>query len=267
MVGQVHSLRRSEPACAAAHASGESGSALQVQGETLQPPRPLPWYPDKLAWHMTFSREQLRNNPKLNEVIACMTTSAESLHWLHDLVRQTVKACLACTPVAIPTIVSLTLKRLVVCATRASPRLRKAQRCAQMHCGLNSPSAACTAQVHKLVIAENEAGAITRQEAVSMIPPLLLDVQPHHRVGPRCSRLADLHTEGGGGAPHPPSPCIVKYHPDWIRMMYPQCWPIDLAGQYTIKQTFHCCSQHSTVLAPHIKSANTGAVPLKHRGA
>ncbi len=37
-------------------------------------------------------------------------------------------------------------------------------------------------QVHKLVIAENEAGAITRQEAVSMIPPLLLDVQPHYRV-------------------------------------------------------------------------------------
>lgn len=42
----------------------------------------------------------------------------------------------------------------------------------------------CTLQVHKLVIAENEAGAITRQEAVSMIPPLLLDVQPHHRVRP-----------------------------------------------------------------------------------
>ena len=41
-------------------------------------------------------------------------------------------------------------------------------------------------QVHKLVIAENEAGAITRQEAVSMIPPLLLDVQPHHRVSQRC---------------------------------------------------------------------------------
>jgi len=40
-------------------------------------------------------------------------------------------------------------------------------------------------QVHKLVIAENEAGAITRQEAVSMIPPLLLDVQPHHRVSQR----------------------------------------------------------------------------------
>ena len=26
-------------------------------------------------------------------------------------------------------------------------------------------------------------GYITRQEAVSMIPPLLLDVKPHHKVG------------------------------------------------------------------------------------
>ena len=42
--------------------------SFQISGETLEPPRPLLWYPDKLAWHMTFSREQLRNNPKLNEV-------------------------------------------------------------------------------------------------------------------------------------------------------------------------------------------------------
>ncbi len=52
-------------------------------------------------------------------------------------------------------------------------------------------------QVHKLVIAENEAGAITRQEAVSMIPPLLMDVQPHHRVRPsgepRSRPDIDLH--------------------------------------------------------------------------
>jgi len=52
-------------------------------------------------------------------------------------------------------------------------------------------------QVHKLVIAENEAGAITRQEAVSMIPPLLLDVQPHHRVSQKCLTIemesAPLH--------------------------------------------------------------------------
>ena len=37
-------------------------------------------------------------------------------------------------------------------------------------------------EVHELLKRENEAGSITRQEAVSMVPPLFLDVQPHHRV-------------------------------------------------------------------------------------
>jgi 16S rRNA C967 or C1407 C5-methylase (RsmB/RsmF family) len=38
-------------------------------------------------------------------------------------------------------------------------------------------------QVHEFMKRENEGGGITRQEAVSMIPPLFLDVQPHHLVG------------------------------------------------------------------------------------
>ena len=49
---------------------------FQINGETLEPPRPLLWYPDKLAWHMTFSREQLRNNPKLNEVTSVLLAPA-----------------------------------------------------------------------------------------------------------------------------------------------------------------------------------------------
>lgn len=77
--------------------------ALQVAGETLQPPRPLPWYSNKLAWHMSFSRGQLRKLPIL-------------------------------------------------------------------------------AEIHELLKRENEAGSITRQEAVSMVPPLFLDVATHHRV-------------------------------------------------------------------------------------
>ena len=36
---------------------------------------------------------------------------------------------------------------------------------------------------------ENDSGGITRQEAVSMVPPLFLDVQPHHRV--RCSAAVE----------------------------------------------------------------------------
>lgn len=79
---------------------------MQVAGEILKPPKPLPWYSDKLAWHMSFSRGQLRKLPIL-------------------------------------------------------------------------------ADIHELLKRENEAGSITRQEAVSMVPPLFLKVQSHHRVGLR----------------------------------------------------------------------------------
>ena len=79
-----------------------------MDGEALEPPAPLPWYPDRLAWQLAFSRAQLRKLP-------------------------TLKA------------------------------------------------------VHELVIRENEAGALTRQEAVSMIPPLLLDVRPGHAVLDTCA--------------------------------------------------------------------------------
>lgn len=38
------------------------------------------------------------------------------------------------------------------------------------------------AEIHELLKRENEAGSITRQEAVSMVPPLFLAVESHHRV-------------------------------------------------------------------------------------
>ena len=39
--------------------------------------------------------------------------------------------------------------------------------------------------IHKFMVKANEAGSISRQEAVSMVPPLFLDVQPHHAVSRR----------------------------------------------------------------------------------
>jgi 16S rRNA C967 or C1407 C5-methylase (RsmB/RsmF family) len=36
--------------------------------------------------------------------------------------------------------------------------------------------------LHEFIKRENDAGSISRQEAVSMVPPLFLDVQPHHIV-------------------------------------------------------------------------------------
>ncbi|KXN81699.1 tRNA (cytosine(34)-C(5))-methyltransferase [Leucoagaricus sp. SymC.cos] len=40
---------------------------------------------------------------------------------------------------------------------------------------------------HSFLVFETETGNISRQEAVSMLPPLFLDVQPHHRVMDMCA--------------------------------------------------------------------------------
>lgn len=37
-------------------------------------------------------------------------------------------------------------------------------------------------KLHNFLISETENGTISRQETVSMIPPLLLDLQSHHKV-------------------------------------------------------------------------------------
>ncbi|CAG9465601.1 unnamed protein product [Pedinophyceae sp. YPF-701] len=41
--------------------------------------------------------------------------------------------------------------------------------------------------IHEFMKVQNDAGGITRQEAVSMVPPLFLDVRPEHRVLDMCA--------------------------------------------------------------------------------
>eukprot|EP00850_Spirogloea_muscicola_P004927 SM000022S07141 [mRNA] locus=s22:98292:108187:- [translate_table: standard] len=86
----------------------EFKKGLQVEGVDMEPPYSLPWYPNHLAWHLSYSRMQLRRLPVLER--------------LHEFLKR-----------------------------------------------------------------ENELGSITRQEAVSMVPPLFLDVQPHHKVLDMCA--------------------------------------------------------------------------------
>jgi multisite-specific tRNA:(cytosine-C5)-methyltransferase len=83
-------------------------TSLTYQGEPVQPPVPLPWYPDSLAWQITVKKEVIRKDPSFRK-----------------------------------------FQNFLVC--------------------------------------ECEVGNISRQEAVSMIPPLLLDVKPHHRVIDLCA--------------------------------------------------------------------------------
>ncbi|PAN35882.1 hypothetical protein PAHAL_6G242600 [Panicum hallii] len=70
--------------------------------------RPLPWYPGNLAWHLNFSRKELRKN--------------QALESFHEFLKH-----------------------------------------------------------------ESEVGNITRQEAVSMVPPLFLNVQPDHHILDMCA--------------------------------------------------------------------------------
>ncbi|XP_059469465.1 tRNA (cytosine(34)-C(5))-methyltransferase [Neocloeon triangulifer] len=59
-------------------------------------------------------------------------------------------------------------------------------------------------RLHNFLVGETEAGFVSRQEVVSMIPPLALDVQPHHKVldmcaapGSKTAQLIEaLHADG-----------------------------------------------------------------------
>ena len=45
-------------------------------------------------------------------------------------------------------------------------------------------------RLHNFLVAETECGAISRQETVSMLPPLVLGVEPHHKVLDMCFAYA-----------------------------------------------------------------------------
>ncbi|KZV53762.1 tRNA (cytosine(34)-C(5))-methyltransferase [Dorcoceras hygrometricum] len=82
--------------------------AEDFNGCEVEAIKPIPWYPDNLAWQSNFSRNQLRKNQILE-------------------------------------------------------------------------------RFHEFLKLENEIGNITRQEAVSMVPPLFLDIRPHHFVLDMCA--------------------------------------------------------------------------------
>ncbi|XP_033930209.1 RNA cytosine C(5)-methyltransferase NSUN2 [Melopsittacus undulatus] len=81
---------------------------LEVDGQKVEMPQSLSWYPEELAWHTNLSRKILRKSPLLEKF-------------------------------------------------------------------------------HQFLVSETECGNISRQEAVSMIPPLLLNVNPHHKILDMCA--------------------------------------------------------------------------------
>lgn len=62
-------------------------------------------------------------------------------------------------------------------------------------------------KLHNFLIAETNVGSVSRQETVSMIPPIVLDVKPHHKVLDMCaapgSKTAQLIEALHAGTPIP----------------------------------------------------------------
>ncbi|KAM8966633.1 RNA cytosine C(5)-methyltransferase NSUN2 [Pelodytes ibericus] len=81
---------------------------IEVDGQKIDAPQPLSWYPEDLAWHTNMSRKIIRKSPELEKF-------------------------------------------------------------------------------HQFLVSETESGNISRQEAVSMIPPVLLNVEPHHKILDMCA--------------------------------------------------------------------------------
>ncbi|XP_072303793.1 RNA cytosine C(5)-methyltransferase NSUN2 [Eucyclogobius newberryi] len=81
---------------------------LDIDGQTIEAPQPLSWYPDEQAWHTNMSRKIIRKSPLLEKF-------------------------------------------------------------------------------HQFLVSETESGNISRQEAVSMIPPLLMKIESHHKILDMCA--------------------------------------------------------------------------------
>lgn len=81
---------------------------VEIEGQKIEAPQPLSWYPDEQAWHTNMSRKIIRKSPLLEKF-------------------------------------------------------------------------------HQFLVSETDSGNISRQEAVSMIPPLLLNIEPHHKILDMCA--------------------------------------------------------------------------------
>ncbi|XP_034560351.1 RNA cytosine C(5)-methyltransferase NSUN2 [Notolabrus celidotus] len=81
---------------------------VEIDGQKIEAPQPLSWYPDEQAWHTNMSRKIIRKSPLLEKF-------------------------------------------------------------------------------HQFLVSETESGNISRQEAVSMIPPLLMKIESHHKILDMCA--------------------------------------------------------------------------------
>lgn len=112
------------------------------------------------------------------------------------------------------------------------------------------------AKMQRFLVVENAVGNISRQEAVSMIPPIVLDVQPHHSVLDMCaapgSKTAQL-IEALHAKNDQPSGFVVANDADYKRshMLVHQLKRLNSANLMVVN--------HDAQFFPRIKIDSTGA--------
>jgi len=106
-------------------------------------------------------------------------------------------------------------------------------------------------EFHELIKVHTEAGTITRQETVSMIPPVVLGVQPHHKVldmcaapGSKTSQMLETLSRGCSRTGQEPSGYIIANDSDTARayMLVHQCRRINTVAL--------CVTTHKAQLFP-----------------
>ena len=101
------------------------------------------------------------------------------------------------------------------------------------------------AEIHELLKRENEAGSITRQEAVSMVPPLFLGVEPHHRV--------NLTASTGS--------CLLQQHPDFEVLCSAQVMGLPADPRHVCRTRFQDSTDPGDVACWHNDAFRWGSLP------
>ncbi|KAK6258844.1 hypothetical protein SCA6_013318 [Theobroma cacao] len=137
------------------------------EGSDLEPIKPLPWYPDNLGWQSNFSRMQIRKNQTLERGRSAVGATA---HYDLNLKRKETRMS-EMNIFIISTFLLFTCNIYDVISKWL----------------LSQVDALLATKFHEFLKLETEIGNISRQEAVSMVPPLFLDVHPDHFVLDMCA--------------------------------------------------------------------------------
>lgn len=65
-----------------------------IDGVKVEPPKPLPWYPDNLGWKVNAPRLVIKKSPEFQKFHKFMVTETEAVSHADALMKIEIKECL-----------------------------------------------------------------------------------------------------------------------------------------------------------------------------